>query len=321
MPSGSDCSRRIGVVGSINRDTITLADETKIESWGGLLYSLKYLHDSGIGEIYPVANVGADGYRSIIKILKRFPRLRMNFIKKVPEDNNHCFLYYHNQSHKCEILKGGVPPITFSRVKPLLDCDAVLVNFISGRDIRLDALEKFRAQYDGIIYLDIHSMTLGRRKVEGGVKRFLRRPPYWRRYADCADILQVNESEFEVLTGVSFMRVGKPGPYGRVSTVKDRAALLREAGLELFTNGLSRAGCMAVTCGRRGTYLFYDRMRPKARKISVVEAKRVYDTTGCGDAFGAGFLAEFVRTGSYIKAGKYGNAVAASRCEIRGKVF
>lgn len=300
MPPAGDGNRKIGVIGSINRDTIYLADETHIESWGGLLYSLKFLNDGTIGDMYPVANVGADGYDTVMRILERFPRVRTDFIRKVPENNNHCFLHYHNQSHKCEILKGGVPPITLTQVNPLADFDAVLVNFISGRDIRLDALEKFRARYTGVIYLDIHSMTLGRRKVEGGFRRFLRKPPYWRRYADCADILQVNESEFEILTGQSFTR---------------------GAGLELFSTVLRGPDCLAVTCGRRGAYLFYDRANPKARKIDAVAVKKVYDTTGCGDAFGAGFLAEFLKTGSYIKAGRYGNEVAASRCEIRGKVF
>ncbi|MEZ5358430.1 MAG: carbohydrate kinase family protein [Candidatus Zixiibacteriota bacterium] len=321
MPSQGACDRRIGVIGSINRDSIHLADGTTVESWGGLLYSLKFLHDSGIGEIYPVANVGADGYETIMEILARFPRLRTDFVSKVPENNNHCFLYYHNQSHKCEILKGGVPPISFSQVKPVLDFDAVLVNFISGRDVRLDALEKFRARFNGVIYMDIHSMTLGRRKVDGGYRRFLRKPPYWKRYAECADILQINESEFEILTGVSLMRTGSPGFYRRIPTLKGRATPLVDAGLELFSNVLHRAECLAVTCGQRGTYLFYDRKQPKSRKISAVSVTRVYDTTGCGDAFGAGFLAEYLKSGSYIKAGKYANAVAASRCKIRGKVF
>ncbi len=300
MPPGKNYRYNIGVIGSINRDTIYLADETHIESWGGLLYTLKFLHDSDVGDIYPVANVGKDGFNQIKTILNRFPHLKQDHIIKVDEPNNHCFLYYHNQTHKCEVLKGGVPQISYSQVKPLLSCDAILVNFISGRDVGLKTLEKLRANFPGIIYMDIHSMTLGRRKVEGGVKRFLRRPNYWKRYADCVDILQINNSEFEILSGRSFTK---------------------QAGSELFENVLSHPDCMAVTCGQDGTFLFYDRKLPKTRKIPAVTVKKVYDTTGCGDAFGAGFLSEYVKTKSYIKAGTYGNSIAAARCKIKGKVF
>ncbi|MCK5127442.1 MAG: hypothetical protein KAR42_14395 [candidate division Zixibacteria bacterium] len=158
MPRQNVLKYKIGVIGSINRDTIYQVDGNKIESWGGALYNLAYMNKNNALKIYPVANIGRDSYKQIIKIVQSMKNISTEHLKKVSEPNNHCFLHYHNQSHKCEILKGGVPQIKYNQVKPLLDCDAILVNFISGRDIKLPALEKLRANYTGMIYMDIHSL-------------------------------------------------------------------------------------------------------------------------------------------------------------------
>jgi hypothetical protein len=291
----------IGVVGTINRDTIYQPDGGKVESWGGLLYNLKYLCESREAQIIPVVNIGHDSFKPIMNILKRFPNLNPAHIKKVPAPNNHCFLHYHNQSHKCEILKGGVPRLTFGRIKPLLPCSLVLVNFISGPDVELAALERFRARYPGLIYIDIHSLTLGRRKVPGGYRRHPRRPRYWKRYAACADIFQINEAEFELLSGWAYS--------------KDTAL----AFMDYFLPGLR---CLVITRGAEGCALIYRRAgRLYYRRIAPVKVNRVYDTTGCGDIFGSGFVIEYLKSGSFIKAAQNGNCLAAARCRWKKKVF
>ena len=301
MPPKPYTETKIGAVGTINRDTIYQPDGGRIESWGGLLYNVRYLCGSAIGEIIPVVNIGRDCFRPVMEILNRFENINISQIRKVAEKNNHCFLHYQNESHKCEILKGGVPPLTYSRLEPLLDCDLVLINFISGPDVRLAALEKFRQNYDGIIYMDIHSLTLGRTRVPGGYRRHLRRPRYWKRYAACAAVLQVNETEFQLLSGREFSL---------------------ETGIDFVADNLEDLKCLAVTQGASGCSIIY---RANGlllgRSIPAMKVETVYDTTGCGDIFGAGFVVEFLISGNYSLAAQYGNCLAGERCGIKEKIF
>ncbi len=301
MPRVKSSGRNIGVIGTINRDTIHRADGSAVTSWGGLLYNLKYLAEHGRATIIPAVNAGRDCHDQIIDILRRFPHIDRSLVHPVEAVNNHCFLQYADQAHKCEMLAGGVPPLTWRRVAPLAAADLILVNFISGRDIGLATLEKLRRVYGGPIYMDIHSLTLGRKQVPGGCHRFLRRPPHWARYAACADILQVNRVEFELVSGRPF----SPGEV-----------------LAFINQELPKTGCLVVTLGREGCLVAY-RLHGKFRAvhIPVREVKNPYDTTGCGDIFAAGFILEYLIAGDVLQAARRGNNLAAARCRIPGPVF
>jgi sugar/nucleoside kinase (ribokinase family) len=52
-----------------------------------------------------------------------------------------------------------------------------------------------------------------------------------------------------------------------------------------------------------------------------MDIRRVYDTTGCGDIFGAGFVAEYLRTRNPVNAARNGNRLAAARCRKKGRIF
>lgn len=286
MPSGKSSSSKVGIIGSINRDTIYLADDRQVSSWGGILYNIKYLSESGVGQIVPVVNAGCDAYYDILDILEKYPNVNRECINRVDALNNHCFLYYHNQSHKCEVLKGGVPKLHYKQVTQLLECDLVLVNFISGRDIALQTLERFRKNHQGLIYMDIHSLTLGSRKVEDGYKRFLRRPSNWLRYVSCADILQMNESEFEIVSGCEFSHENLKNFW------------------QLISPG---AKCLLITLGKDGSLVISGKAKPVIKEIPPIKISRVYDTTGCGDAFAAGFISEYLKSKNFSKSAANGN--------------
>lgn len=290
----------VGIIGSINRDTIFLADGRRLDSWGGILYNIHFLHGDAAIMIRPVVNLGRDAADELFPILGRYTRVDTSCLAVVDAPNNHCFLHYHNQEHKCEILKGGVPPLTFARLRPLLSCDIILVNFISGRDVKLSALERIRRAYDGIIYMDVHSLTLGGRRVEGGLKRFMRRPRYLGRYLACADIVQINRDEFEVLSGLP------------LSFSNARVWIEAELG---------HIRALLITMGAEGVMIVARDARTRSRKIAAEPVARVYDATGCGDAFAAGFIAEYVRSESVTRSARNGNRLAAARCRCRGRMF
>ena len=171
-----------------------------------------------------------------------------------------------------------------------------IVNFISGRDVSLRSLEKFRRYYHGRIYMDIHSLTLGKRKSG---KRYFRKPANWKRYCACADYLQMNKEEFELLSG-------------KATTADSMRTLFKE-----FEKGILKA--LHITMGAHGSFLVY-RLKSKitVKLIKPPEISRLRDTTGCGDVFGAGFMAAIMKEHSIYSGTRLANRAAAQNCRFAG---
>jgi sugar/nucleoside kinase (ribokinase family) len=113
--------------------------------------------------------------------------------------------------------------------------------------------------------------------------------------------MQVNLNEFELLSGMDYSR---------------------QNARSFVAKSLNHLKCLAVTCGARGSAIFYKGDgNIIARNIPPIKIRKVYDTTGCGDIFGAGFIAEYLRSGSLIKAAGNGNRLAAARCRLKGEMF
>jgi sugar/nucleoside kinase (ribokinase family) len=304
-------SLKIGVIGTINRDTIVRHDGEKVEGWGGILYNLKTFSNLAPAgtNIYPVCNVGHDCYNDIVQQLKKLTRVRLDYINKVPEKNNHCFLTYTDPDNKTEILKGGVPPLKFDDVKPLLDCETVLMNFISGRDIEPGTLKKIRKEYRGLIYTDIHSFTLGKRR---GGKRYLRSPKRWPEIVSVSDFIQLNRMELAVL--VEDHEDFKPTE----KTLKQHLDLFYRRLTESNVNYDSKY--VIVTNSNKGCYISR-KGAGRASLTHVSPGRKILsgDSTGCGDCFSAGFILDWIQNKSILKAAKAGNKAAARRIESDGK--
>jgi sugar/nucleoside kinase (ribokinase family) len=299
---------KIAVIGTINKDTVRLADGSIKRGFGGILYNLAALsHLLGDQvQIIPVCNIGRNDYGDIIRILKSLPGVQLEAISKVGERNNHCFLTYSNMGDKKEILKGGVPSLRYKNIAAVLDADLVLVNYISGRDVGLRALKKFAGLFRGRIYIDIHSLTLGKHK-DGS--RYLRRPSRWEKIFRLAHYIQMNRLELSILSGGLKKHRGM--------TLRSELKLLYE---KLKKGGAAFAGkYFLVTDGENGCYLAL--AKGKKMTLRQVKPKKVYhrgDTTGCGDCFSAGFIAGLYHKYPPAKCVNLGNAVAADRIEGAG---
>jgi sugar/nucleoside kinase (ribokinase family) len=293
---------KIGVIGTINRDTVRLADGTTRTGWGGMLYNLvtlNYLVRKG-DIIIPACNAGRDCYKQIETIIAGLPQIYSEFIYEVPEKNNHCFLAYHDNENKSEVLKGGVRPLKFDEIEPLLKCDLVLVNYISGRDVYLRSLRKFRRYFKGSIYMDIHSLTLGKRS---NGSRYLCIPRYWRETVALADYIQMNRQELGLLTE---------------SDMHDDVNVNRLS--RQFINNLTRSRpnikekVLIMTDGINGCFLRYRRSgRSVFEHVPPYRRALKGDTTGCGDCFSAGFIAGLVRRKSLRDCTVTGNRAAYER--------
>jgi len=296
---------KIGVIGTFNRDTIKLPDRKIKHGWGGIFYNILALSKL-IGkrdEIYPVANVGYDAYKTVIGFLKKIRGVRLDYLNKVREKNNHCFLTYSDYEQKSEILKGGVGPLKYENIQNLLDNDLILLNYISGRDIYFRSLRKLRRNYPGKIYIDIHSLTLG--KYTDG-RRYFRCPPRWMSVVECGDYIQMNRMELDLL--VSTRKLHDKKAKSVEIQLRSLVKILEKKGIRITEK------VIIITVGESGCILYYySGNRWRIQDIPTRKKAGGGDTTGCGDCFSAGFISGIIKSKSLCDCAKMGNRIASEK--------
>lgn len=292
--------RRIALIGTINRDTIRTPDGVETESYGGLLYSALPLsaivEDEAI--IYPIVNVGSDLKEVVDGYLADRTNVSFEAIQAVPEKNTHCFLEYDEKGNKQETLLGGVPALTPERFRPYLTCDAICFNFITGLELELETMRRVRAETEALIFMDIHSLTLG---MDDQRRRFWRIPPQWEEWTACADVVQMNEAEAALLAG-------KP-----LQSDSDTLAFARK----LLDNGSS---IVMVTRGAEGADVVFRGSTgdPAFHRSPASLVGESTDETGCGDVFLMGFVWSFLGTCDPIVASQFANTLAGINVTLRG---
>jgi sugar/nucleoside kinase (ribokinase family) len=290
---------KITVVGSINRDTIIFPNGKSTESFGGILYNLSAL--SGLAgsstEIFPVCNLGYDVFDRVTDILKEYHNVKLDGVKRVRRKNNHACLLIDRQNQREEILRHRVPVLGFGQIRPFLDSDSILINFISGYDVQLDSLRKIREKARGIIFMDVHSLTLG---ISEDGKRYYRTPPYWREYVRQADLVQINHLEANILAGRDL---------ASQKDMKDFAKSILDIGPK----------ALLVTLAEDGALMFMKKRGAcKMKREAGIKVRAFKDATGCGDVFSAAFLFHYLHHNDLTKALNFANRVAAFKCRVSG---
>lgn len=290
---------KITVIGTINKDTIIFPTGKRTESFGGILYNLSALF--GLGgkwiEIYPVCNLGYDVYDEVERILKSYDNVNLHGINKVRKKNNHAFLFIDVNNQREELLQNRVPALKFDQVKPFLDSNFILINFISGFDIKLDDLKKIRRKTDALTFMDIHSLSLG---IDQDGKRFLKAPKDWQEYIKLANIVQTNLIELGALAGERLNSWKETQDFGKYVLSLGPYVLL----LTLGEDGVA----MIQREGKE--YRF--------KKCKGIKVRGFKDATGCGDVFSAGFLVCYFHTSDFVQSLDFANRVAAEKCKISG---
>ncbi len=285
----------IVVIGTINKDTIIFPNGKKTESFGGILYnilSLSYLGREDV-RIHPVCNLGYDVYGHVISQLRNVHNVELGGISKVGSKNNHAHLFISRESVREETLKNRVPALIYAQIKPFLKADVILVNFISGSDLSLKTLKKTRRETDALVFMDVHSLTLG---VDQSGKRFFDAPKNWREWIRQADIVQMNLPEMKVLA--------------KKNLKSDQE--VREFGKHILSLGPQ---AVLVTLGKDGALMIFDN---KVRRFKGRKVRRFEDATGCGDVFSAGFLVCYMKTKDLVESVSFANRVAAEKCKVSG---
>jgi sugar/nucleoside kinase (ribokinase family) len=186
-------------------------------------------------------------------------------------------------------------PIPFERIRRHLAADRVLINMVSGRDITLETMDEIRIAVRDRqvpIHLDMHNLTL-RRSPAGAL---VRGPvELWRRWAFMVDTVQLNEQEIGALT-------------------IEKSDELHTAG-HLLTLG---PHAVIVTRGERGMSLYTNEHKRLMREDLPLEGSpAVMAGLGCGDVFGAAFVARRAAGDDPLQAARAAGAVVSQRCRDR----
>lgn len=300
---------KLTVIGHLCKDVIHLPNDSfdaAPQSYGGIFFSVVSL--AGLlaesDTIMPVFGVGAAEYDDVLTRLRQYPNVDIDGIFRIKGKTNEVHLFYDaNRSTRIECSKEIAAPIPYSRIKPNLDTDGILVNLISGFDLTLETLDTMRMEVRDKripIHLDLHSLTLG---VDEENKRFRRPVPDWRRWCFMMNSVQMSEEEAAGLTAEHF----------------DEQTLINHL-MPLMVNDL------LITRGEGGATLVHQDIHKKLTRFDrpAFEAGPVCDTTGCGDVFGAAFVAEFVKGRDHLRAFEAAitaagiNATMRSAAELSG---
>jgi sugar/nucleoside kinase (ribokinase family) len=292
-------TKRIGIVGSFVLDKIFPLNGNKIEGIGGLYYSLiiSSLLVKDSGSLYPFAKVGGDFYPKLVKILRKYYNIETEGLIKVFQPNNKVSLYYYSENERREYSTYVLPYLRYNEFKFLSGFDIFYINFISGRELKLQTLLKLRKNLYCPFYIDFHSLSLGFRK--NGL-RYIRPFPNWRKWLKCGDIIQMNEREGRLLFGREFL--------------SDNDYLLFAK--EVLSNG---SKVLLLTLGEDGSILFYETGKGIKRvKVPPFFYGSSKEATGCGDAYAGGFLSEYLRSGDLVNSTIFASKVAGYKASLFG---
>ena len=282
------------LIGTILLDRIINIDGIHSDGFGGLMYTINAFRAAcnADDEIIPVSRIGNDAYRKVKDYFKDDPRVNLDGLQYFDGPNNQVKLIYKDRAERTEYSLYPMEPLTFEAVKPFLNSDIIVVNFISGWDISFDAFREIRHSYSGALYTDIHSLTLKRKENGERVPRQVENIESW---IDGLDFVQSNEIELRRIS-----------PFNSLNSFCE-------------SNATTKKMIYNLTKGKEGSETsIYKDEKFKIIKGQPCNSVEVIDPTGCGDAFASGFIAEYLNTTNVYNAVKNANRMAACMGAFHG---
>ena len=289
---------KLALIGNIVMDEIETFDGKSVSSWGGALYSMaifqKLLKQ---GEsLLPVTTVGYDVWDELMEFLSDFDRIDTSALFKSRHRNNKVSLKYVNEQERTEKAKDILPPLELNMIEQAMEASAILVNFVSGFEIKYDYLKKVRSEYKGTMLMDVHSLMLG---IDDEGIRFKKTIPEWREWFSCFDCIQMNSVEAELITD-------SEKKYGGYTDLAE----------DLVNTG---AKVVNITLGQEGSYIAYKHDGAiESAYLEPAVTERSVDPTGCGDAYSAAFTIEYMRGKNPLSAARTANNIAGLTSSVSG---
>ena len=172
------------VIGHSVLDFIKSETKQKISA-GGIFYSISALNrlKSEEDELFLCSQYDEETFHYF---KPEFEKVNNKFLQKVEKiPRVHLNLQKDRERHEAYENITNNLSLSFSDLKSF---DGILINMITGFDIKLDQLVQIRNNYSGLIFIDIHTLSRG---LTEDFKREFRMIPDFESWAKCLDIIQV----------------------------------------------------------------------------------------------------------------------------------
>jgi len=199
-----------------------------------------------------------------------------------------------NENDREETYKNLSCNLNINKIDSWNIFDGILINMITGYDLTLEQMNVIRTKYNGLIYLDLHTLSRG---VNSGLERVYRPVPNVKDWLKCIDVLQVNQFELNTI-------------FDDTNEI-DKINKILHYGPKIIL----------VTKGKRGATAYYEENENLVTINLPAESVTVRNTIGCGDIFGSVFFYSYLRSKNVLDSLKLANnyaALFASKEEIIG---
>lgn len=262
---------KILVIGHSVEDHIHQKNEENIKP-GGVYYSVLGLSRiiAANDEIHLITALQKSNENLFSDVYNKINKKNINWVEEIPKVH----LIIHASEERTECYENISKNLEVD-YDILNHFDGILINMITGFDITLQQLKEIKKKFNGLIYLDVHSLSRGFNSSKTRVFQQIKNFDEW---AICSDIMQSNEFEVKTLFGLN-----------------DE--------IEIAVNVLKREKqILIVTKGDAGACAYFKR-NEKVGSISVAAEKiEVKNNVGCGDVFGSVFFYHYLKSGNVNKS-------------------
>lgn len=289
--------KKIGLIGHPVVDEIHPVKGKIISGYGGVYYNATILShllkDEGI--IYLISKVGYDIHDDFKIRMRTLGNINTENLIKVNRINNKVKLKFYTKFERKEYSTYVLPSLDEEEIENITDYDLILINFVSGRELKWETLHSIRKKYEGIIFIDIHSLLMGFGKKG---ERQIKKRGNWLKWIKLSNIIQMNHFEAEVVAKQKFKSDNE---------IVNFAKSLLTGYTEISI----------ITLGERGSIIaFKEKNKLYWEKVRAFNYNDCSHSTGCGDAFSAGFVINYLTTYDPLKASTFGSKVGGFKAAL-----
>ncbi len=301
---------KVAVLGPVPRDHIITHEGTVVDRYGcGLnaVAALSALMDGG-GEVALVTHVRRVDHGRILEILAGLPGADPGHVTCDLDMGDVITLKYRDEERRQEWQTAFMNPIVPADVEDLLDAQAFVCVPVTDFEITLETLKYLKANSRGTIIFSAHGPT------HTCTRRGERHPKFWidrDLWLPYIDVLQMNLEEARCCWyGKEYTpQQLKAMEYDVELPLDEMPRLARhciERGVKAVYVTLSEAGCALYTRD--------DAAQVRESFVKRVPVEHVVDATGAVEAFAVGLSFGYLKTGDFLHAARYANAMGAQRC-------